>query len=179
MLQATESSCAVPPGDCRVFSLVQPAIPPRVTHRADGLDSRDKTRYAALAMSSSSRRAKVITSLNLKGGVGKTHLCWLLASVCQERQRRCLIVDLDQQANITQSFLPDHSDPNGVEQVFEPTAEMEASALVRSTLYEHIHVLPVTGHFARYDLSQQEQWEAARLHTALADALVDLLPGYD
>ncbi|NQT12020.1 MAG: hypothetical protein HQ582_04695 [Planctomycetes bacterium] len=75
--------------------------------------------------------------------MGKTHLCWLLASVCQERALRCLIVDLDQQANITQSFLPDHTDPTGVEQVFEPTAELEPSALVRSTSYEHIDVLPV------------------------------------
>ena len=130
-------------------------------------------------MSSKFHRAKVITSLNLKGGVGKTHLCWLLASVCQERGRRCLIVDLDQQANITQSFLPDHRDPTGVEQIFEPTANIEPSALVYHTSYEQIDVLPATGHFARYDLSQQEQWETARLHTALADALVDLTAAYD
>jgi len=43
-------------------------------------------------------RASVITSLNLKGGVGKTHLCWLARLSCQERGHRCLIVDLDQQA---------------------------------------------------------------------------------
>ena len=74
---------------------------------------------------SESRRASVITSLNLKGGVGKTHLCWLLASVCQERGHRCLIVDLDQQANITQSFLPNHADPTGVERLFNPTDNAE------------------------------------------------------
>lgn len=125
------------------------------------------------------QRAQTISVLNLKGGVGKTHTCWLLASVCQERGRRCLIVDLDQQANITQSFLPDHSDPNGVELLFEPTSDLPPSELVRRTAYDNIDVLPVTGHFARYDLSQQDRWEAERLHTALADALVELAPSYD
>ncbi len=126
-----------------------------------------------------SHRASVITSLNLKGGVGKTHLCWLLASVCQERGHRCLIVDLDQQANITQSFLPDHSEPTGVERLFDPMANVQPRDLIRQTAYEHIDIIPVTGHFARQDLSQREQWEKHRLHTALADALAELLSDYD
>ena len=69
----------------------------------------------------------VITSLNLKGGVGKTHLCWLFASVCQQRKKRCLIVDLDQQSNITQSLLPEHADPSGIELVFDATADIHQS----------------------------------------------------
>jgi len=126
-----------------------------------------------------SRRGRVITSLNLKGGVGKTHLCWLIASVCQERGHRCLIVDLDQQANITQSFLPDHTEPTGVERLFDPNADTEPHDLIRHTAYEHIDIIPVTGHFARQDLSQREQWEKRRLHSALADALAELLSDYD
>jgi chromosome partitioning protein len=124
-------------------------------------------------------RASVITSLNLKGGVGKTHLCWLIASVCQERGHRCLIVDLDQQANITQSFLPDHAEPTGVERLFDPRANVDPRELVFKTAYEFIDIIPVTGHFARQDLSQREQWEKQRLHTALADALSELLSDYD
>lgn len=46
------------------------------------------------------RRAQVITVINLKGGVGKTHTAWLLAGVCQERKRRVLVVDTDTQGNI-------------------------------------------------------------------------------
>lgn len=125
------------------------------------------------------RRAKVVTSLNLKGGVGKTHFCWLIASVCQERGQRCLIVDLDQQANITQSFLPSHADPTGAEPIFDPHANPEPRSLVRTTRYEAIDIIPVTGHFARYDLAQPEQWELKRLHTALADTLTELLRDYD
>ena len=124
-------------------------------------------------------RASVITSFNLKGGVGKTHICWLIASVCQERGRRCLIVDLDQQANITQSFLPDHNEPTGVERLFDPNDSAEPRDLVRQTAYRHIDMIPVTGHFARQDLSQPGQWETQRLQAALADAVTDLLPDYD
>jgi len=130
-------------------------------------------------LSSSNRSANVITSLNLKGGVGKTHFCWLIASVCQERGIRCLIVDLDQQANITQSFLPDHREPTGVEAIFSPDANPDPHSLVSRTRYDAIDIIPVTGFFARYDLAQPEQWELQRLHTALADALTDLLPDYD
>lgn len=124
-------------------------------------------------------RAEVITSLNLKGGVGKTHLCWLIASVCQERGRRCLIVDLDQQANITQSFLPDHTEPTGVERLFDPADDAEPRDLVRQTEYDRIDIIPVTGYFAGQDLSQSGQWESRRLHTTLADAVTELLPAYD
>ena len=38
--------------------------------------------------------ANVVTVLNLKGGVGKTHTSWLLASVCMERQQRILLARL-------------------------------------------------------------------------------------
>src|SRR3712207_5904153 len=46
-------------------------------------------------------QAKVITVINLKGGVGKTHTAWLLSSVCQEWALRLLAVDTDTQANLT------------------------------------------------------------------------------
>ncbi|MFM9963056.1 MAG: AAA family ATPase [Planctomycetaceae bacterium] len=50
---------------------------------------------------STARRATIITSLNLKSGVGKTHACLLIAGVCQERNRKRLVLDLDKQGNIS------------------------------------------------------------------------------
>ena len=49
-------------------------------------------------------RAHVLTVLNLKGGVGKTHTTWLLASVAQEQKVSIVTVDLDTQGNLTSSF---------------------------------------------------------------------------
>ena len=37
------------------------------------------------------RQAKAVTVINLKGGVGKTHTAWLLAGVCQERDRKSVV----------------------------------------------------------------------------------------
>jgi chromosome partitioning protein len=132
-----------------------------------------------LILRQSPAKGTVITSFNLKGGVGKTHLCWLLASVCQERGKRCLIVDLDQQANITQSLLPHHERPAGVELVFDTAADVVPKDLIHPTAYSWIDLIPATGHLARYDLAQPEQWEGERLHTTLADVLVEIGPDYD
>jgi len=49
--------------------------------------------------------ARVITVLNLKGGVGKTHAVWLRASVSHERGKRLLAIDTDPQGNLANSFL--------------------------------------------------------------------------
>jgi len=103
----------------------------------------------------------------------------MLASVCQERERRCLIVDLDQQANITQSFLPDHTKPTGVERFFDPTIDIDPQRLIHPTGHSHIDLIPATGYFAQFDLSQPEQWEQNKLHTTLADALAEIAPQYD
>jgi len=53
---------------------------------------------------------QVITVLNLKGGVGKTHTTWLLASVSQERGKRVLLIDTDAQGNLSNSFVRDGID---------------------------------------------------------------------
>src|SRR2546426_1280050 len=88
------------------------------------------------------RQTNVITVLNLKGGVGKTHTAWLLASVCQERSLRVLALDTDAQGNLTNSFLSDGSSQPGVEMLFDPAAEQEPHALVRRTAFSHIDFVP-------------------------------------
>jgi len=56
---------------------------------------------------SASPPATVLTVLNLKGGVGKTHATWLLASVSHERGKRLLAVDTDPQGNLSNSLARD------------------------------------------------------------------------
>ena len=68
----------------------------------------------------SPHRASVITVINLKGGVGKTHASWLLAAVCEERKQRVLLVDTDMQANLTSSFVDEGQREPGVEALFDP-----------------------------------------------------------
>lgn len=123
--------------------------------------------------------ARTLTVLNLKGGVGKTHTSWLLAAVCQERSRRILLIDTDAQANLTNSFLPQREGLRSVETLFDPAAESEPQALIRSTVYSQIDILPASPALARVDVSDPEQWEHADLHLSLVAAVEPLRAHYD
>src|SRR5437868_1548065 len=103
--------------------------------------------------------AIVLAVLNLKGGVGKTHISWLLASVCQERGQRLLAVDLDTQGNLSGSFLGTQQPVPGVETLFHPAAEAEPNVLIRNTAFSAIDLIPASARLAKYDLSDQQAWE--------------------
>lgn len=124
-------------------------------------------------------KAEVITVLNLKGGVGKTHTSWLIASVCQERQQRVLLVDTDTQGNLTSSFFAQADGKPGVEALFHPGGEANALALVRHTGFSHIDLIPAGPSLAPFDLSNQQEWEKAELQLALVDAVSQLRTQYD
>src|SRR4051794_17305936 len=123
--------------------------------------------------------AKVITVINLKGGVGKTHTVWLLSSVCQERALRLLAVDTDTQANLTNSLLPDRDGLPGVEALFNPASDQQAHALIRRTRFSHIDAIPAGPSLARFDLTDPKAWEQADLHLALQDSVEALRSAYD
>jgi chromosome partitioning protein len=125
------------------------------------------------------RLAKIITVLNLKGGVGKTHTIWLLVSVCQERSLRVLALDTDTQGNLSNSFLsPDEQRP-GIDALFHPGNEQDILSLIRRTTYSHIDIVPANPQLARFDLSDQREWEKADLHFSLVDAMGELRSQYD
>lgn len=121
----------------------------------------------------------VVTILNLKGGVGKTHTSWLLASVSQEDGRRILLIDTDTQGNLTGSFLKTSDTQPGVETLFQPGCNPDIRALVRHTEHSHIDVIPASAALAPFDLSSQLEWEAADLQLALANVLGSLRGEYD
>lgn len=131
-------------------------------------------------MDSQSRHpAKVITVINLKGGVGKTHTVWLLSSVCQERSLRMLAVDTDTQANLTNSLLPERDGRPGIEALFHPAAEEPAHSLIRRTRFSHIDIIPASAALTPFDLSDHSQWERADLHLSLQDGVESLRSAYD
>jgi chromosome partitioning protein len=124
--------------------------------------------------------AKAITVINLKGGVGKTHTTWLIAGVCQEQGKRLLVVDTDTQGNITRSFLATGQSPTpGVEVLFDSSNDPDPAALIRTTRFPHIDLIPSSSTLARYDLSDQRAWDQSDLHFSLADGLRQVRKRYD
>src|SRR5438477_6164093 len=93
---------------------------------------------------------QVLTVLNLKGGVGKTHTAWLLASVCQERSKRILLIDTDTQGNLSGSFLAGSPALPGVEALFDPAADQDVLRLVRQTAFSHIDLIPSSAALAPF-----------------------------
>jgi chromosome partitioning protein len=121
----------------------------------------------------------VLTVLNLKGGVGKTHAAWLLASVCEERNLRCLLVDTDPQGNLSNSFARDRGSAPGVERLLDPSADADVHELVRRTAYPHIDLIPSNPLLGRFDLSDQKAWEASDLQHSFVDPVAQLRGLYD
>jgi chromosome partitioning protein len=125
------------------------------------------------------RSASVITVLNLKGGVGKTHACWLLASVAEERGLRILLIDTDPQGNLSNSFLPDRADMAGVERLIDPSRDEDGLSLIQRTAYEHIDIIPSSPAIARFDEADQRSWEKADLHLSFLSTLRSAQRLYD
>jgi len=127
----------------------------------------------------SNPRAKAITVINLKGGVGKTHTVWLLAGVCLERGKKLLVVDTDTQGNLTRSLLPGPLDGPGIEALFDPAADADVQSLIRPTRFSGIDLLPASPALAPFDLSDQEAWEQTDGHFSLAEGLAEVRRQYD
>lgn len=93
--------------------------------------------------------ASVITVLNLKGGVGKTHTTWLLASVAEERGLRVLLIDTDPQGNLSNSFLREREGVAGVERLLDPSQDADGLSLVQRRQTAHCYRMVVQEGFWR------------------------------
>jgi len=58
------------------------------------------------------KKAKILSLLNQKGGVGKTTLCFQMAHAFKTQGKKVLCLDMDPQANLTLLFGIDHCEQN-------------------------------------------------------------------
>ena len=124
-------------------------------------------------------RAKAITVINLKGGVGKTHTAWLLTGVCAERGTRLLAIDCDTQANLSRSLLEDRDSEPGLEVLFHPAADTDPTKLIRPSRFSSVDILPARPSLARFDVADQATWEKSDLHLSFVDLVAELRGQYD
>ena len=123
------------------------------------------------------RAATAITSLNRKGGVGKTHFCWLMASGCFAADKRVLLVDLDPQANLTSSFVADDNVKRSVAEIFDPSVDPDAQSLILETAFSNVDLLPSSARLEPMNVTSD--WQDADLHLSLAEALQPIAVNYD
>ena len=117
-------------------------------------------------------KAQVITSLNLKGGVGKTHLCWLIAGVCQERGKRCLVLDLDKQGNISTTLLGSKLAGPGTDEFFNPATEPDIGRMIQKSSFSNIDCISGDFSIERFNLTDPEEWQETGLHLSLVIQLL-------
>ena len=125
----------------------------------------------------SKHQATAITSINRKGGVGKTHFCWLMASACFAAKKRILLVDLDPQANLTSSFLTDSEVHDSVELLFDPSVDPNAERLIVPTSFAGVDLIPSSARLEPMNVT--DDWQAADLHLSLTEALSLVSANYD
>jgi len=128
---------------------------------------------------SDARNGSVITSLNLKGGVGKTHLCWLIAGVCEEQKRRCLVLDLDKQGNISTTLLGSDISGDGCEHFFDPAIDPNASSLIQRSSLQHVDCIPGSFALEQFNQTSPADWEGSGMERSLVDPLRELRRLYD
>lgn len=86
---------------------------------------------------------KVIVIVNQKGGVGKTSICLHMAGVLAETGLRVLLIDMDEQANLTSVFV---DDPNSLEysvnDLLEDEPDVDPNEVIQRTRFDNISILP-------------------------------------
>ncbi len=86
---------------------------------------------------------KIIAIANQKGGVGKTSTCLHIAGVLAERGLRLLVVDMDQQGNLSSVFIDNiHKLNHTIADLLTEDPVVEVSKVTRPTHIKNIDVLP-------------------------------------
>lgn len=91
---------------------------------------------------------KVISILNLKGGVGKTTTAIHLAEFLVSNGKRTLLIDLDGQCNLTQFYNVEVSKTNNVYRLFDDKEPIEPTSLHR-----RLYILPSNVKTSKVDIN--------------------------
>jgi chromosome partitioning protein len=118
---------------------------------------------------------KRIAFCNNKGGVGKTTTCFNLAGALSELGRKVLLIDMDQQASLSSSFLDDiHSLPQVITDVL--LDEKGIPDVVKHSAFKGIDIAPTNLSLGRIEAEYVGDPDSQFI---LADKLKDVERNYD
>lgn len=148
------------------------------SERKNVFDTGAKPRHAIdLPHSTKTRKglARVVTVMNLKGGVGKTTSVINIGARCANLGLRVLIIDLDSQGNCATGLGIDKSKADYTTKTLFLNPE-KATECRYSTGVENLHIIVADGRLI--SLEQEIMADLGREHY-LSDAIESLLPFYD
>ena len=125
----------------------------------------------------SKRKARIISVVNEKGGVGKTVTVINLAAALSLKGKNVLVVDMDPQLNATKGLgISPEEDSLSVYDVMKPKRPVPADSAILHTAWEHLDCLP-----SHVDLSglEVELANKAGRENRLKEALEPIVPLYD
>lgn len=119
----------------------------------------------------------IIAFANQKGGVGKTSICLHAAGALAEAENRVLVVDMDQQGNLSSTFVANiHTLQYTVADLLLRNNGVSVDAVIQPTTIEHLDVLPAN--LALSDLDARLAGDDDAQYY-LAEALASLRERYD
>lgn len=118
---------------------------------------------------------KIIAVMNQKGGIGKTMTAASIAYLLGEEQfKKVLVVDADQQGNISMLFGRYEPEGAGMSELLERHRAVggnhSTDSLIQTTEYEHIDVIPANGYLMRTNmmlLLQEKEDQILRFAAAM------------
>jgi len=122
------------------------------------------------------KKPKVIAVANQKGGVGKTNITFNLSGALSEKNKRLLLIDLDQQGNLSSSFLENiYTLKFTVADLFLDNA-LDIAKVIQKTSFQNIDIVPSNIELSKIDLQLAGEPDAQYF---LADKIKDLKESYN
>lgn len=115
---------------------------------------------------------KIVSIINLKGGVAKTTTAVNFAYELANRGQRVLIVDNDKQGNLSKAFKSYDPFNKYTTAYLMTKRDADVSKVIAKTRYENIDIIPANMHLANANMSvmmDMSRRQQTRLHKAFAD----------
>jgi len=120
--------------------------------------------------------SKTIAIANQKGGVGKTNITFNLSGALAQKNKKILLIDLDQQGNLSSAFLDNIYNLKTTVADILLENDIPISGVIQKTSFQNIDIIPSNIDLSKIDLQLAGEPDAQYF---LADKLKNVKDNYD